>query len=233
MHLPAANHVVSFAGMRCPSCESEMEPHRLDAVQGRNVEIDVCSACRAFWFDSFETLRLSAASTLQLFRLIADAARGGTAPPRTAMQCPRCHAPLRRSRDRQRNTPFQYDSCPEGHGRFERFDDFLKEKNFVQPLTKQQLDELRRNVRMIHCSNCAAAIDLLKESECGHCGSPLVVLDREAMSRVANDYHRAAEKEKAIASIPPPRFDPSSGSLMDFDLRSIAKWLMDVLAGPR
>src|SRR4030095_7179912 len=34
------------------------------------LEIDVCTACQAFWFDKYESLKLSSASTLKLMKLI-------------------------------------------------------------------------------------------------------------------------------------------------------------------
>jgi hypothetical protein len=218
--------------MTCPGCHTDMKRLHLDGVLGGTVEVDVCTECRAFWFDPFETLQIAPASTLQLFRLIADSSRG-TAPPLPAgMHCPRCDGRLGLSHDRQRNTPFEYWSCREGHGRFTRFNDFLKEKNFIQPLTPQQLHELRRNVRMINCSNCGAAVDLVRQSACSHCGSPLVMLDRQAMAAVANQY-QATEKKRPAPPLPPPRYsDSSSSSLLDFDFRTLAGWLIDLLRGP-
>ena len=53
--------------------------------------------------------------------------------------------------------------------------DFLREKNFVRPLSADQLTALRQNVQSVNCSNCGAPIDLAKTSACGHCGSPLEV----------------------------------------------------------
>lgn len=218
--------------MICPGCQLEMKRMQLDSVLGGIVEIDLCTECRAFWFDPFETLQFAPASTLQLFRLIADASRGASSPLPTALRCPRCQGRLKLSHDRQRNTPFEYWSCSEGHGRFTRFNDFLKEKNFIQPLTPQQLRELRKSVRMINCSNCAAAVDLVKESVCAHCGSPLVMLDREAMAALANQV-QAAEKRPAVKPMPAPKFQhTSSSNLLDFDFLTLADWLVDLLRAP-
>ena len=62
-------------------------------------------------------------------------------------KCPRCKAQLRRTQDMQRATRFEYFRCPNDHGRLITFFDFLKEKDFVKPLTPAQIAELRKNVQ--------------------------------------------------------------------------------------
>jgi hypothetical protein len=47
--------------------------------------------------------------------------------------------------------------------------DFLREKNFIRPLTPEQIAELRRNIQIVNCSNCGAPIDLARGAACGHC----------------------------------------------------------------
>jgi len=210
-----------------------MQRLTLDAVLGATLEVDVCSACRAFWFDPYETLHLAPASTLELFRLIAAVGGGGTALP-AALHCPKCGTALKLSHDRQRNTPFEYRSCPQGHGRYTRFNDFLKEKNFIQPLTPQQIAELRRKVRMVHCSNCGAPVDLVKESACAHCGSPLVMLDRDAMKELADQYQRAANRKRPVLPLPrAPVSESPYASLLDFDLKAVADWFIDLMRASR
>lgn len=218
--------------MQCPGCSAEMDRLALDAVLGGTVEIDLCSACRAFWFEPYETLHLTPASTLQLFRLIADAMRaGGAAPDLVRSRCPKCRSVLILTHDRQRNTPFQYWRCDQGHGRFTRFTEFLKEKNFIQPLSPQQVAELRAKIRMINCSNCGAPVDLVKDSGCRHCGSPLIMLDMEKMARVASDYQRAAgAKPLKLPALPrESMLDSPSRNLLEINLADIADWLIDLL----
>jgi uncharacterized protein YbaR (Trm112 family) len=194
----------------------------VDAVLGTTLDVDVCSSCRAFWFDPFETLHLTPASTLALIGLIAEA-RDGAGPIPIALRCPKCRGPLKHCHDRQHNTPFEYWRCEHEHGRFTRFNDFLKEKNFIQPLSPTQIAELRKKVRMINCSNCGAPVDLVHESACGHCGAPLVMLDREAMAELANRYRAAADRPRPTLPSPPPA-SPDS-----FNLGDLARWLLDLL----
>ena len=84
--------------------------------------------------------------------------------------------------------------------------DFLREKDFVRPLTPQQLDELRQNVQTINCSNCGAAIDLAKDSACAHCGSAMSMLDLQQMARTIGQLQTAAAGHvpAAAASTAPP-----------------------------
>ena len=97
--------------MTCPRCQTPMTEERLESHLGRPIAIDLCLSCQSFWFDSSESLQLSPASILTLFRIIGDRA----APPRAsedAARCPRCSVPLRRVHDQQH----RFDGRPEPLG---------------------------------------------------------------------------------------------------------------------
>ena len=163
--------------MNCPNCASPMTEMSLEGHHGRGVTIDICGTCQAIWFDGYESLQLSADSVLKLFRMIGDNGGKVRAPLSPAAHCPRCQGPLRATHDLQRNTRFEYRACPYRHGRLISFFNFLREKNFIRPMTAAQIEELRKNIRTVNCSNCGAPIDLAKGGECAHCGSPLSMLD--------------------------------------------------------
>ena len=91
----------------------------------------------------------------------------------------------------QRNTRFEYLRCPNNHGRLITFFEFLKEKDFVRPLTAPQLAELRQTVQFLNCSNCGAPVDLAKASACGHCRSPLSMLDLSQAEALIEQLQRA------------------------------------------
>jgi Zn-finger nucleic acid-binding protein len=154
-----------------------MQEETLDGHLARPVSIDLCFPCQSFWFDARESLSLTPGSTLALFRIIGERTTRPQVPDNELAKCPRCRGRLRRTKDMQRATRFEYFRCPNGHGRLTTFFDFLKEKDFIRPLTPQQIAELRKNVQMVNCSNCGGPIDLTKRSECPHCGSPLSMLD--------------------------------------------------------
>ncbi len=208
--------------MLCPGCGGEMQRLTLDAVLAATVDIDACSACRAFWFDPFESLHLTAASTLKLFRMIAAAANRQGAPSRE-LHCPYCSERLVLAHDRQRNVPFQYWRCCREHGRFIGFFDFLKEKNFVVPLTESQIAELRNKAVMIHCSNCGAPIEIAKTSCCSHCGSPLSMLDLPKMAETVEHLQTSARKSEHPPSLVPMHHEPVN--LLEWGMQALADWL--------
>jgi Zn-finger nucleic acid-binding protein len=175
-----------------------MAEQTLDSRAGQPLHIDCCFPCQAFWFDGRESLALTPGSTLTLFRVIGEHT---SRPERSGLElskCPRCRAHLRRIRDMQRATRFEYYSCPNGHGRLTTFFDFLKEKDFVRPLTPQQIVELRKNIQMVNCSNCGAPIDLAKASSCSHCGSPVSMLDMKQAEAVVEQLRRAEDPNKTV-----------------------------------
>lgn len=188
--------------MNCPRCATAMRHERLDGHMDRAVDIDVCVPCQSIWFDAREYLLLTPGSILSLFRIIGENVSRPALEERDIAKCPRCHAQLRRTKDMQRNTRFEYFKCPNDHGRLTTFFDFLKEKDFIKPLTAVQIAELRKNIQAINCSNCGATIDLANRSDCSHCGSPLSMLDiNRAESLVAE--LRNAEAGRANKTIDP------------------------------
>ena len=174
-----------------------MEEARLDAHLGRQVTVDYCVPCQSFWFDERESLALTPGSTLALFHVIGE----HTAPPswheNDVLKCPRCRSRLLKTHDQQRATKFEYLRCRHGHGRFTSFYSFLREKDFIRPLTPPEIAELRRNISSIACSNCGAPVDLTQRSACDHCGSPLTMLDLQQAEKLIAQL-REAEQPRAI-----------------------------------
>jgi hypothetical protein len=173
---------------------------------GTQVEFDLCPTCQVIWFDHMESLRLAPAAVLKLFRLIGERSQTSPAPITGRLKCPRCDLPLSLTHDRQRNTPFRYWRCAREHGRLITFFDFLREKDFIRPLSPQQLAELRRNVQTINCSNCGAPIDLAGALECAHCSTPISMLDLKQIDRMA-DQLAHAETPQAIDPMLPLRLE--------------------------
>jgi Zn-finger nucleic acid-binding protein len=231
--------------MICPGCGSAMSTLALEDRIGGSVEIDVCSPCHVFWFDRYENIRLGASATLKLFEVMADqdAASRSLAQP---LKCPRCASHLALEHDMaQRGTAFEYWACPHEHGHLITFLQFLKEKNFVRPLTPQQIAELRQNVQMLNCSNCGGPIDLAKESVCPHCGSPLTMLDLKQIAAHVRELQQCdaaahadgdadasitADREIArqlAATIASLTSDSRPPSLIRGGLRQLARWLAE------
>jgi hypothetical protein len=175
-----------------------MQPQSFDGHMGREIEIDLCQPCQSVWFDARENLQLTPGATLTMFRIIGEHVSRPSLEDRDIAKCPRCHAQLRRTQDMQRNTRFEYFRCPNQHGRLTTFFDFLKEKDFIRPLTPQQIAELRKNVQIVNCSNCGAPIDLAKRSDCEHCGSPLSMLDLQQAGRLIEQLRDAERTDQVV-----------------------------------
>ena len=170
----------------------------LDGHLGRRIEVDLCEPCQSLWFDGKENLQLTPGATLTLFRAIGEHVRKPEAHDGEVVKCPHCKGRLRRIQDMQRNTRFTYFRCPNDHGRLTTFFDFLKEKDFIRPLTPQQIAELRKNVQIVNCSNCGGPIDLAKGSACAHCGSPLSMLDMNQAERLVAQLKAADSGTKTV-----------------------------------
>jgi ribosomal protein S27AE len=182
----------------CPGCQAAMTSQTLEGHVGTEVAIDLCLSCHVFWFDRHESLQLSPGSTLKLFRLIGDQARARRESFAAQPACPRCGLALKVTHDRQRSTPFQYWRCPRGDGRLTTFFDFLREKDFIRPLSPAQVEELRRSVQSVNCSNCGAPVDLAKGSDCAHCGSPLSMLDLEHAKELIGQLQQADQGGREV-----------------------------------
>jgi hypothetical protein len=191
--------------MQCPGCRATMTALTLDAHLGSTVPIDLCGTCQVLWFDHRESLRLSPGATLTVFRMIGE--RKQTSPPalQDPMKCPRCDLRLLLTSDRQRNTPFRYRRCGRNHGRLITFFDFLREKDFIRPLSPQQLVDLRAHVQMVNCSNCGAPVDLTLASACAHCRTPLSMLDLNHIEAAAARLRQAEDASHTIDPLLPER----------------------------
>lgn len=175
-----------------------MSSHTVEGQLGRAVTLDLCDPCQAIWFDPRESLQLTPGATLMLFRVIGEHVARPQAIEADTAKCPRCQARLRRTQDMQRSTRFEYFKCPRDHGRLTTFFDFLKEKDFVRPLTPAQIAELRKNIQAVNCSNCGAPIDLARRTECGHCGSPLSMLDMKQAESLVAQLREADRTDKTV-----------------------------------
>jgi hypothetical protein len=178
--------------VNCPSCSGIMTTLTFDTRLQTPVTIDMCATCQSFWFDTHESLKLSPASTLKLIKLIGEnTARGGVGVF-NRLRCPRCNAQLMPTKDLQRNTRFSYWRCDSNHGRFIRFFEFLKEKSFIQQLSREQVEELRRHVQAVNCSNCGAPVDLTRTAACAHCGTPLSMIDMKQPEELMKQLEKAS-----------------------------------------
>ena len=225
-----------------------MHEETFDSHLGRSVVIDICHRCQCFWFDTRESVSLTPGSTLALFRVIGEKLTRPQHSNADVARCPRCKGRLRRTQDMQRTTRFEYLNCPNGHGRLISFFDFLREKDFIRPLTPQQITELRQNVGSVNCANCGGPVDLSKSAACSHCGTPLSMLDMKQAEKLVAQLQKAEarasqpvdptlpiellrarrETERAFAGIHDDDLwfkDVASTDLLGASLTTVARWL--------
>lgn len=181
----------------CPGCGVTMEPQRLPRKPLGEVTIDFCLPCQALWFDTLESAQLTPGSTLALFDTIRRSAPAGRALP-SQLPCPRCTKPLVVTHDLQHTTRFTYYRCPNGHGRFTPFVQFLREKNFVRPLSPAELVRLRQTIRVVQCSSCGAPVDLEKDAACPYCRAPIAILDPDAVKATVNELEAAEARRTSV-----------------------------------
>ena len=235
--------------MICPNCGAGMSAETLDGHLGTAVAIDLCQPCQMFWFDTRESLKLSPGAVLKLFRIVGEQALAPHGNLIGNPVCPRCSTRLLQTHDRQRNTRFRYLRCPRDHGRLITFFEFLREKDFIKPLSARQIEELRKNVQIVNCSNCGAPVDLAKGDACAHCGSPLSMLDMKQAGALVAELREAEQTARAIDPTLPLQLlqarqrvesafesfdrrpnwfeDVSKGGLVAAGLSSLARWLKD------
>jgi len=186
------------AGLDCPACRVVMDEHGLEGNYGRKVVIDLCYPCRSIWFDGLEILQLTPGSTLRLLTLVHEHRAEERPLPAGTGRCPRCRAALAPTTDLQRGTRFHYARCPEDHGRFMSFFEFLRAKNFVRPLSAGEVAELRQRLQVVACSNCGAPIDIEKGAACAYCRAPLSMLDPAQLERTVAALRAAEDKRRTV-----------------------------------
>jgi hypothetical protein len=186
------------APLDCPGCDESMQTRTFDAHYGRTVGLDLCHGCGLIWFDRQESIALTPGAVLKVFAALDERREQRYPLERDAMRCPRCHQGLTATVDRQRATLFSYWRCDADQGRLTTFFDFLREKNFVRPLSPERLAELRRYTPTVNCSACGAPVDLAHESACLHCQAPLSMLDPDQVQAAVRELQRAEERRTTV-----------------------------------
>jgi endogenous inhibitor of DNA gyrase (YacG/DUF329 family) len=230
--------------MNCPNCAKEMTAWTLDGRLGEHLTIDVCTPCQSFWFDPHESLQLAPGSTLKLMQYIGE--HSSTVKPilSPVLKCPRCGGPLSLWHDAVRNMHFSYWGCPDRHGSFIGFFDFLIEKNYIHVLSPQEIQQLKQNVQTVNCSSCGASIDLNANSACPFCHSPISMLDMKHQQEMLAQLRQAAvpkppdptlplklaeAKQQAESIFKPDDTewwrDARSSDLVQAGLKAVARWL--------
>ena len=181
-----------------------MESVPLQGTYRGPMTIDVCTGCRGFWFDAGEQFRLTPAATLLLVRRVETSRDTPRQRVGTRLVCPRCSLPLSLTYDLIRDDKYRYFRCPEHHGVFMPFFEFLRSQDLVRGLTPPEIDALKKQVVSITCSSCGAPIDLRTQTRCESCGSGLAIVDLEHLGDALRQLDADARAAASVAGAPPP-----------------------------
>ena len=165
-----------------------------------SVQIDLCFGCAGIWFDHFESVQLSPAAVIGLFREIYAHRDDQRRSVTSQLQCPRCRGALTLSYDLGRTGRFSYFRCQRGDGRFTPFYQFLREKQFVRNLTSAELQRVRAEIKQVNCSECGAPIDLEHDSQCRYCHAPVSFLDAAAVEQALRMWSDAENRRSNAPS---------------------------------
>jgi ssDNA-binding Zn-finger/Zn-ribbon topoisomerase 1 len=171
------------AAVACPGCGAAMQPEHFERSAGGELEIDICYACRAIWFDHMESAQLAPGGTIELFRKIHEHRGDGYHALPARMPCPRCHEALKLTNDIVKTGRVSYYRCGANHGRLTTFFHFLREKKFVRNLTPKELNTIKAKMAEVRCSGCGGPVDIQHDTACGYCRAPLSVLDAQAVEK--------------------------------------------------
>jgi len=215
---------------------------------GTQLTIDVCAPCQAFWFDMHKDLQLAPAATLELMKYIGEHSSSTKPQLSPLLHCPRCGAGLTLAHNMANNVRFVYWQCPNQHGHYITFFEFLKEKNFIHPLSPAEIAHLRESIQTVTCSSCGAAIDLRANSACPFCHSPIAILDLKQQQQMLAQLKQAAAARPVDPMLPMklamakeqtsrlfPEHDDQwwgdaqSGDLVQAGLNAVARWLADIV----
>jgi endogenous inhibitor of DNA gyrase (YacG/DUF329 family) len=216
---------------------------------GARLTINVCTPCHSFWFDQHKDLQLSPGSTLELMKYIGEHSSSPKPALSPVLRCPRCGTGLTLAHNMARNVRFTYWQCPNQHGHFIGFFEFLKEKNFIHPLSPGEIQHLRESVQTVNCSSCGASIDLQANSVCPYCHSPIAILDLKQQQQMLAQLKQAAEPKPADPTLPMKLAlakaetsavfqehddqwweDARSGDLVQAGLNAVARWLSNLVS---
>jgi hypothetical protein len=229
-----------------------MDPVPLEGTYRGPMTIDVCTACRGFWFDAGEQFRLTSAATLLLVQRVEASRDRPRLRVGTRLPCPRCNLPLGLTYDLVRDDKYRYFRCPSHHGIFMPFFEFLRSQNLVRGLTPQEVDALKSKLVSVNCPSCGAPIDLQTQTKCESCGSSLAIVDLDHLGDALRQLDADARAATRVTGAPPPippdeivadwradqeerrrleRGDEDEGREMQIDLLDVGVTLLSRLLG--
>lgn len=176
----------------CPNCGAAMAHLQLASRQPRPVAVDHCSACHHVWFDALESVQLAGLGWLQLLRAMRGDTHFTTGSRADALRCPDCAQPLKTVHNRTRFGRFPGLECPQGHGHLASQAALLAERGLLRDLLPHDRATLAAEGRSLLCLQCGAPSVESGADRCGHCDTPLRLLDLPRLAHALTVQSAAA-----------------------------------------
>ncbi len=164
------------ATLACGNCGQPLRTLRLPGHYGRTVELDLCAGCHLVWFDLVEAAGLPGPALLALVGEMAAAQTLAHTPLQPTLACPRCRGGVRTVHNPSRWGRSLQLECPQRHGAWQSFAQFLQQRGLVRPMTSADRHRALQRDGALHCVNCGGAIGAT-EPACPWCTSVPSVVD--------------------------------------------------------
>lgn len=125
----------------------------MGGIYGADVEIDLCFGCHVLWRDNRESVQLSPKGTMDLFRVLHEHRDDPRHSLGNRLTCRRCKRRLSLSHD------------------------------IGKGLSATEQNRIRAELKHVQCPSGGASIDLMNAFVCEHCGSPIAVLNADAVQK--------------------------------------------------
>lgn len=212
--------------LSCPSCSQPMRSLHVERYDGGTLTIDLCAQCYVIWFDHAESAQLAPAAVIELFKEIHTHRDEQRHPLAQDMHCPRCAGVLALTHDICKSGPLVYYRCAHDLGRLTPFFQFLREKKFVRSLSPLELTRVRAEIQHVACPSCGAAVDLEHSAACSYCGSPIAVLDADAVNAAMKSWAEA-EARRVSGPATDPRVMALTSKLQALSQQAVPGLLID------
>lgn len=184
--------MTAVAAPACANCGAAMQVLRLAGHYGSTVEIELCAPCHLVWFDAVEAARLAGPGLLALVGAMAAAQSLAHQPLRRDLACPQCRGTVRTVHNRTRWGRSLQLECPQRHGAWQTFGEFLAEKGLVRPLSTADRARALQRPQGFACVNCGGAIGGA-DTACPWCGSVPALVDVARLAHALDPEGATAE----------------------------------------
>lgn len=176
----------------CSNCGAPLQALRLAGHYGSVVEIDLCGPCHLVWFDVVESARLAGPGLLALIGAMAAAQALPHQPLRPDLACPQCRTAVRTVHNRTRWGRSLQLECPQHHGAWQSFGEFLNEKGLLRPMSSADRARALAASAGLHCVNCGAALGAA-DATCRWCESVPALVDVARLARALDPEGATAD----------------------------------------